>query len=127
VRRLERALKRGAFEQGYAGDYWTLDRIAHLIWDLLEVRYHPSNVWHIGYFCPSPRKGKNKGRLFNDEVCLRCYPQLVPEKIIGHRWAMLILGLLNFAVFVGMQQELHLFQPLRCLNRLTRRSIVQCG
>ena len=63
----------------------------------------------IGYFCPSPRKGKNKGRLFNDEVCLRCYPQLVPEKIIGHRWAMLILSLLNFAVFVGMQQELHLF------------------
>jgi transposase len=60
LRRLERELKRGAFEQGYAGDYWTLDRIAHLIWDLFEVRYHPSSVWHIlnrmGWSCQQPQR-----------------------------------------------------------------------
>ena len=58
LRRLERALKRGTFEQGYAGDYWTLDRIAHLIGDLFEVRYHPGGVWHIlnrmGWSCQQP-------------------------------------------------------------------------
>ena len=45
---------------GYARDYWTLDRIAHLIWDLLEVRYHPSSVWHIlnrmGWSCQQPQR-----------------------------------------------------------------------
>ena len=34
---------------------------------------------------------------------LRCYPQLAPEKIVGNRWAMLILRLLHFSMFVGMQ------------------------
>jgi transposase len=60
MRRLERALKRGAFEQGYAGGYWTLDRIARLIWDLFEVRYHPSSVWHIlnrmEWSCQKPQR-----------------------------------------------------------------------
>src|SRR5215831_12067009 len=39
VRQLERELKRGAFAHGYAGDFWTLDRIGHLIWQLFAVRY----------------------------------------------------------------------------------------
>jgi transposase len=30
-RRLEMALQRAAYTYGYAEDYWTLDRIAHLI------------------------------------------------------------------------------------------------
>jgi transposase len=59
-RRLERELKRGAFEQGYAGDYWTLDRIARLIWDLFAVRYHPSSGWHIlnriEWSCQKPQR-----------------------------------------------------------------------
>jgi hypothetical protein len=37
---------------------------------------------------------------------------------------MLILSLLNFAVFIGMQQKLYLLQPLRRLDSLTWRSIV---
>jgi len=45
--RLEVVLRRGAYSQGYAEDYWTLDRIARLIWDLFLVRYHPSGVWHL--------------------------------------------------------------------------------
>jgi transposase len=47
VDRLRAKLLKGAFAQGHADDYWTLDRIAHLIWDLFRVRYTPSGVWHI--------------------------------------------------------------------------------
>lgn len=47
LKELEQELSKGAYEQGYAEDYWTLDRIARLIWDKFQVRYHPSSVWHI--------------------------------------------------------------------------------
>jgi transposase len=60
VRRLERELKRGAFAHGYAGDFWTLDRIGQLIWQLFAVRYHPSGVWHVlrrmGWSCQRPQR-----------------------------------------------------------------------
>ena len=45
--RLEKALLRGAYAHGYAEDYWTLDRIAHVVWELFGVRYHRSSIWHI--------------------------------------------------------------------------------
>jgi hypothetical protein len=38
VRRLEHELRRGAFARGYAGDYWTLDWVGQLIWQLFAVR-----------------------------------------------------------------------------------------
>jgi len=44
---LEKELLKGAYAHGYAEDYWTLDRIGHLIWDKFDVRYHSSAVWHI--------------------------------------------------------------------------------
>jgi transposase len=47
LRRLARALGRGALAYGYAEDYWTLDRIAQLIWELFGVRYRPSGVWYL--------------------------------------------------------------------------------
>lgn len=47
MQQLARKLKGGAYAHGYAEDYWTLDRIAHLIWTLFGVRYHPSGVWHL--------------------------------------------------------------------------------
>jgi transposase len=47
VERLKGQLARGAFAQGYAEDYWTLDRSAHLLWHLFGVRYHPSSVWQV--------------------------------------------------------------------------------
>jgi transposase len=60
LQRLERVLKRGAFASGYAEEYWTLDRIAHVIWELFAVRYHPSGVWHllraIGWSCQKPQR-----------------------------------------------------------------------
>jgi len=47
LQRLEKALDRGAYTFGYAGDYWTLDRITQVIWQLFKVRYHPSAVWYL--------------------------------------------------------------------------------
>lgn len=60
LQHLLRALKRGAYDYGYAEDYWTLDRITHLIWDLFRVCYHPSSVWHIlhrvDWSCQKPQR-----------------------------------------------------------------------
>jgi transposase len=57
---LESALKRGAFAHGYAEDYWTLERIAHVIWDLFGTRYRPSGVWYLmqrlGWSCQKPQR-----------------------------------------------------------------------
>lgn len=47
IKKLEKALDEGAYAHGYTGDYWTLDRIAQIIWQLFKVRHHPSAVWHI--------------------------------------------------------------------------------
>lgn len=47
LEQLKQELLRGAYEQGYAEDYWTLDRMARLIWDKFKVRYHPGSVWYI--------------------------------------------------------------------------------
>jgi len=47
MKRLEKALDKGAYAFGYAGDYWTLDRIAQVIWQLFGVRYETSAVWHV--------------------------------------------------------------------------------
>lgn len=46
-KRLARELLRGAFAHGYPEDHWTLDRIGRVIYDLFQVRYHPSSVWHL--------------------------------------------------------------------------------
>lgn len=58
--RLVAALKRGAYAYGYAEEYWTLDRIAHLIWDLFGVRYRVSSVWYVlqrlGWSCQKPQR-----------------------------------------------------------------------
>ncbi len=60
LKRLVAALKRGAFAYGYAEDYWTLDRIAHLIWELFQLRYRPSGVWYLlqrlGWSCQRPQR-----------------------------------------------------------------------
>ncbi len=59
-RRLTNALKRGAYANGYAEDYWTLDRIAHLIWDMFGIRYRVSGVWYVmqrlGWSCQKPQR-----------------------------------------------------------------------
>lgn len=47
TKRLEKALDKGAYAFGYVGDYWTLDRIAQVIWQLFGVRYETSAVWRV--------------------------------------------------------------------------------
>src|SRR5215831_7477158 len=47
LERLVRHLKGGARVHGYADEHWTLDRIAHLIWTLFGIRFHPSGVWYV--------------------------------------------------------------------------------
>ena len=81
LRRLERELKRGAFAHGYAADYWTLDRIGQLIWQLFAVRYHPSGVWHLlrrlGWSCQRAQR-RSLGRNDADVAHWRRYvwPQI---------------------------------------------------
>lgn len=57
---LEQALQRGASADGYAEDYWTLERIGQLIRGLFGVRYHLSSVWHLlqrlGWSCQRPQR-----------------------------------------------------------------------
>lgn len=57
---LVRALQGGAYAYGYAEDYWTLDRMVQLIWELFRVRYHPSGVWHLlqrlDWSCQKPQR-----------------------------------------------------------------------
>src|SRR5690349_18239166 len=45
--RLLRALQRGAYAAGYADDYWTLERIAHLVWTLFGIRYRSTGMWYL--------------------------------------------------------------------------------
>ena len=47
IHKLERELLKGAYAYGYVEDYWTLDRIGHVIWELFKVRYVPSGVWRL--------------------------------------------------------------------------------
>jgi transposase len=47
IQRLEKELLRGAYAHGYSEDYWTLDRIGHVIWTLFGVRYEQSGVWRL--------------------------------------------------------------------------------
>lgn len=58
--RLLRTLEQGAYRQGYPEDYWTLDRITHVIWDLFRVRYKPTGVWRLmrrlGWSCQKPQR-----------------------------------------------------------------------
>lgn len=60
LKQLKRVLERGAYAHGYAEDYWTLDRIAQLVWQMFRVRYHQSAVWHLlrrlGWSCQKPQR-----------------------------------------------------------------------
>jgi putative transposase len=60
LKRLEQALLKGAYAHGYAEDYWTLDRIAHLIWHLFGIRYRSSGVWYLlrrmEWSCQKPQR-----------------------------------------------------------------------
>ena len=54
------ALIRGPLAQGYQTNLWTLPRIALLVKDLTNVRYHPGHIWHLlralGFSCQHPKR-----------------------------------------------------------------------
>jgi len=80
VKRLEKALRRGAPAFGYFGDYWTLDRIGQVIWQRFSVRCHPSTVWHIlnrmGWSCQRPQR---RGFQRNEEAIAQWKNEELPE------------------------------------------------
>jgi len=86
LQRLLRALKRGAFAYSYAEDYWTLDRIADLIWGLFRVRYRSSSVWYmlqrLDWSCQKPQR-RGLGR--DDEAVAHWKRYLWPhiKKVAG--------------------------------------------
>jgi transposase len=47
IKKLEQELLKGAYAHGYSEDYWTLDRVGRMIWDLYKVRYSPSGVGRL--------------------------------------------------------------------------------
>jgi transposase len=47
LRQVEQALLKGAGANGFAGELWTLDRIATVIELLTGVRHHPAWVWAL--------------------------------------------------------------------------------
>ena len=47
LRRVERALLKGAEANGYPTDLWTLPRVAEVIERLTGVAYHPGHVWYL--------------------------------------------------------------------------------
>ena len=69
IKQLEQELLQGAYAHGYSEDYWTLDRIEHLIWDLFSIRYTPSGVWRLlGRMNWSCQKVQRLALQRNDEV-----------------------------------------------------------
>src|SRR5215831_19455226 len=47
LRKVEKALKKGAEANGYTGDLWTLPRAAEVIKQVTGVSYHPGYVWYL--------------------------------------------------------------------------------
>ena len=58
---VDKALRDGATAHGFAGELWTLDRVALVIERLTGVRHHPAHVWAIlrhrlGWTVQRPRR-----------------------------------------------------------------------
>ena len=47
LQQVEEVLLGGPLRSGYATEYWTLPRVAEVIEQLTEVRYHPGHVWRV--------------------------------------------------------------------------------
>src|SRR5919109_501412 len=70
MQRLEKALDKGAYAFGYAGNYWTLDRIAQVIWQLFGVRYETSAVWHVMQRMGWSNQRPQRQPLYRDEAAI---------------------------------------------------------
>ena len=59
-RRLVSRLLRGPLACGYRTDLWTTRRVAEVIRQTFEVRYHPNAIWRVlrglGWSCQKPQR-----------------------------------------------------------------------
>ena len=87
IKELEQELLQGAYAHGYSEDYWTLDRIGHVIWELFGIRYTPSGVWRLldrmNWSC---QKVQRQALQRNDEAIANwkryTWPRI--KKVAGH-------------------------------------------
>jgi len=81
ITRLKQELLKGAYVHGYSEDYWTLDRIGRVIWDLFKVRYTPSGVWRLldgmGWSC---QKVQRLAIQRNDDAILNWNRRVWPRR-----------------------------------------------
>ena len=47
LKKVEKALLKGARAYGFENDLWTLERVGEVIYDLTGVAYHPGHVWKV--------------------------------------------------------------------------------
>ena len=69
LKRIERALLRGARANGYPTELWTLPRITEVIAALTGVTYHPGHVWRLmGQLGWSPQRPQRLAKERDDEA-----------------------------------------------------------
>jgi transposase len=69
LKRIERALLRGARANGYPTELWTLPRITEVIATLTGVTYHPGHVWRLmGQLGWSPQRPQRLAKERDDQA-----------------------------------------------------------
>lgn len=81
LHRLEKALDQGAYAHGYAEDYWTADRIGHVIWELFGVRYESSGVWRLLQRMVWSSQKPQRQPLQRDDAAIRHWKRYVWPRI----------------------------------------------
>jgi transposase len=85
LRKVEKALKKGAEANGYTGDLWTLPRAAEVIEQVTGVSYHPGYVWYLlrkqlGWTWQRPsRRAKERDDEAIEQWVQERWPQLKKE------------------------------------------------
>lgn len=85
LRKIEKALAKGAEANGYATDLWTLPRVAEVIERVTGLSYHPGHVWYIlrdrlGWTWQRPaRRAVERDEDAIEHWVKRCWPALKKE------------------------------------------------
>jgi transposase len=87
LRQVEQALLEGAAANGFAGELWTLDRIATVIERLTGVQHHPAHVWallrhRLGWSVQRPkRRAAERDQAAIDRWVKERWPQILQTPI----------------------------------------------
>ena len=72
-RQLLKILRAGPLEAGYRTDLWTCPRVAEVIAEEFQVKYHPAHVWKLlRGFGWTPQKPEQQARERNGKA-IRCW------------------------------------------------------